>query len=626
MNMILLPTKNTPRWLIFLIDLAIVPASVLLAYMLRFNFNIPTIESELLPEIFGYMLLVRGLSFLLGRSFTGMVRHTGTNDVVRVFLVVMLGSICFAITNLVTFHFINGRYLIPYSIIIIDFIATTLALLFYRILVKITYNELQHPFRQKSNVIIFGAGEGGMMAKRALDRDAGTKYKVTAFIDDDPKKIGKKIDNVSIYDFSRFATLLQSKTIAHVIISVQSINAARKKEIIETALEHNAKVLNVPPVSRWINGELSFKQIKKIRIEDLLDRDPIVLETSRILETLQGKRILISGAAGSIGSEIARQVAGYQPERLILLDQAESALYDLELEMGEMPVSVNFETVLCDILNRERMQLMFETFRPEIIFHAAAYKHVPMMEDNPAEAVLTNVQGTCMLADMAIRYGIEKFVMISSDKAVNPTNVMGASKRIAEIYTQSLNKQGKTRFITTRFGNVLGSNGSVIPRFAKQIECGGPLTLTHPKITRYFMTIPEACQLVLQAGSMGQGGEIFLFDMGKSVKILDLAKKMIALSGLSLGKDIQIIYTGLRPGEKLFEELLNQKENTLPTHNPRILIASVREYDTAEVNAHLVQLLQLASGTDKYAMVRKMKEMVPEYKSENSIFESLDNE
>ena len=622
--MIVLPSRTTPRWFIFLIDVAIIPLSVLLAYMLRFNFKIPAVELQPLPVIITYIVAFRALSFLLGRSYAGIIRHTASHDVIRIFLVILAGTIWFSLTNLISYYFITGKYFIPYSIIIIEFICTTLGLMFYRILVKITYSELQYPFRQKSNVIIYGAGESGIMAKRALDRDAGTKYKLIAFIDDDPKKWGTKIDNINIYDSGKLAELLESKTVAHLILSIQNINQKRKKEIIEIALDHQTKVLNVPPVTRWINGELSFKQIKKVRIEDLLDREPIVLDTTRIREEIKDKVVLVSGAAGSIGSELVRQIAGYEPSKLILLDQAESALYDIELELSELPHVVFYEVVLGDILNAMRMEQLFKTFKPEIVFHAAAYKHVPMMEENPAEAVLTNIEGTKILADLSIKYLVRKFVMISSDKAVNPTNVMGASKRIAEIYIQSLNKLEQTRFITTRFGNVLGSNGSVIPRFAKQIESGGPITLTHPKVTRYFMTIPEACQLVLEAGTMGKGGEIFLFDMGKSVKILDLAKRMITLSGLTLGRDIQIVYTGLRPGEKLFEELLNQKENTLPTHNPRIMIASVRQYDLNYVNTELDDLIHLAKGTDKFIMVKKMKKIVPEYRSENSIFESLD--
>jgi FlaA1/EpsC-like NDP-sugar epimerase len=362
-----------------------------------------------------------------------------------------------------------------------------------------------------------------------------------------------------------------------------------------------------------------------VQIEDLLEREPIKLDEANINAQIKGKTILVTGAAGSIGSEISRQVAKFQPGKLILLDQAESPLYELEIECRENYSDVQSEVVIGDVRNFQRMENVFRTFRPNFVYHAAAYKHVPMMELNPSESILTNVLGTRNTADLAVKYGAEKFVMVSTDKAVNPTNVMGASKRIAEIYTQALNKVSTTtRFVTTRFGNVLGSNGSVIPRFKQQIESGGPVTITDPEITRYFMTIPEACRLVLEAGCMGKGGEIFIFDMGKSVKIIDLARKMIQLSGLEPGKDIEIAVTGLRPGEKLYEELLNNKENTLPTHHPKIMIARVAEYEFEKAAADISELVSLFNGQNNVEIVSKMKAMVPEYVSNNSVFEKLD--
>ena len=387
---------------------------------------------------------------------------------------------------------------------------------------------------------------------------------------------------------------------------------------------YNTKVLNVPPVTNWINGELSFKQIKKVQIEELLEREPIQLDKEDIQLQLTGKVILVTGAAGSIGSEIVRQLIRFHPKNIILLDQAESPLYDMEMELHDKYKLQPYEIVMGDIRNKERMENVFRTFHPQIVFHSAAYKHVPMMENNPSESILTNVLGTKTIADLSVEYKVEKFVMVSTDKAVNPTNVMGASKRIAEIYTQSLNKTSATKFITTRFGNVLGSSGSVIPRFRQQIESGGPVTITDPEITRYFMTIPEACQLVLEAGTMGKGGEIFIFDMGDSVKIYDLAVKMIKLSGLVLDKDIRIVYTGLRPGEKLYEELLADHENTLPTHHNQILIAKVKEYDFDSVSNSINDLITLFDKQDNNSIVKKMKELVPEYKSNNSIYVSLD--
>ncbi len=389
-------------------------------------------------------------------------------------------------------------------------------------------------------------------------------------------------------------------------------------------MHDNIKVLTLPDVNKWINGELSVKQIRQIKIDDLLERAPIKLDEKEIRNYTLNKTILVTGAAGSIGSEIVKQLLHFQPKRIIIFDQAESPLYDLELELSEKFHFNNFDIVIGDTTNIHRLRRVFEAFKPTVVFHAAAYKHVPMMENNPSEAIRTNVNGTKLLADIALEFGVHKFVMISTDKAVNPTNVMGASKRIAEIYTQSLNSKGKTQFITTRFGNVLGSNGSVINRFKMQIEKGGPITVTHPEITRYFMTIPEACQLVLEAGAMGKGGEIFIFDMGKSVKILDMAKKMIQFSGLKLGEDIQINFTGLRPGEKLYEELLNDKENTLPTHHSQIMIGKVKKYEFSVIEKEISELIVLGFTQDNFAIVEKMKKIVPEFISQNSIYEELD--
>jgi FlaA1/EpsC-like NDP-sugar epimerase len=429
-----------------------------------------------------------------------------------------------------------------------------------------------------------------------------------------------------IYHASELDDLLRSNQVFDMIISIQNITPQHKQSIIEKCLSYDVRILNVPPVTSWINGELSLKQIKKIKIEDLLERDPIRLDAELIRTQLTDKTILITGGAGSIGSEIARQIIPFKPKYLVIVDQAESPLYDLELELSERFRWKKFETVLGDIRQGERMERIFKAFKPEVIFHAAAYKHVPVIENNPSEAVLTNVEGTKTIADLAVKYNVEKFVMVSTDKAVNPTSIMGATKRIAEIYCQSLNLHGNTRFVTTRFGNVLDSNGSVIPRFKKQIDEGGPVTVTHPEITRYFMTIPEACQLVLEAGAMGKGGEIFIFDMGSSIRIADLAKKMIKLSGLSLGKDIQIVFTGLRPGEKIYEELLADKETTLPTHHKKIMIAKVREYNFEDFDKNILQLIDLFKLQNNEAIVNKMKEMLPEYVSANSMYEKLDKE
>jgi FlaA1/EpsC-like NDP-sugar epimerase len=619
----LFPDKNTPRWIIFSIDIFISIFSVFLAFLLRFNFAIPEKYIYLLKINLLVIVSVRAISFITARTYAGIIRYTSTKDAQRIFLVITAGSLFFAITNMATF-FIYKEFVIPFSIVIIDYMATIFLMITFRMLVKFMYFEIKNPHREKRSVIIFGAGESGIITKRTLDRDAGTKYKVLAFIDDDKNKKHKKLEGVSIYDSSKLPELLEKNNVAHLIISIQHIEALRKKEIIETCLLFNTKVLNVPPVSKWINGSLSFRQIKKVNIEELLGREPIKLDEDQIKNQLKGKVVLVTGAAGSIGSELVRQIARYAPNKIIMLDQAESPLYELEIELLDKYPKKMLEPVIGDVRVEERMENVFRTFNPELVYHAAAYKHVPMMENNPSEAILTNVLGTKVIADLSVKHGVKHFVMVSTDKAVNPTNVMGASKRIAEIYAQALNSKSSTSFVTTRFGNVLGSNGSVIPLFKKQIEKGGPVTITDPEITRYFMTIPEASQLVLEAGTLGKGGEIFIFDMGKSVKILDLAKKMIKLSGLELGKDIQIIFSGLRPGEKLYEELLNDAENTLPTHHSQIMKAKVATYDFETITVKVNELIHLFKNQDNFNIVSKMKEIVPEYKSNNSIYTELD--
>ena len=627
MNLIhLLFKNNIPRWIIFLIDLSICFISVVIAYLVRFNFDIPDIAIVDFPLVFGVVLGIRAISFLVSRTYKGIIKHTSSKDSQRIFVTLTIGSLAFVVVNLIFYYGINKTFPIPFSIIIIDYMATLFLMITLRVLFKSIYTEIMNPYREKSNVIIFGAGESGIITKRTLDKDAGLKYKVLAFIDEDPKKEGKILEGVKILGLNKLDDLLSKEDVAHVIISIQNLSAAKKKKLIDTCLKYDTKVLNVPPVSNWINGQLSFKQIKKIQIEELLEREPIKLSEDNIKQQLSNKVILVTGAAGSIGSEMVRQILHFNPKKIILLDQAESPLYDMELELGDDPNHVTYEIVIGDIRNKERMENLFKTFRPNYVFHAAAYKHVPMMENNPSESIFTNVLGTKVIADLAVQYNIERFVMVSTDKAVNPTNVMGASKRIAEIYIQSLSTTANTKFITTRFGNVLGSNGSVIPRFRKQIESGGPITITHPDITRFFMTIPEACQLVLEAGTSGEGGEIYIFDMGESVKILDLAKKMIKLSGLTLDKDIKITYTGLRPGEKLYEELLANEENTIATHHNQIMIAKVKKYDFQEVDTKINQLISSFNAQNNFQIVAQMKALVPEFKSKNSVYEELDSQ
>lgn len=616
--------RNTPRWIIFLIDLTICVGSVLLAYQVRFNFKVPPHEVELWVISLPVLLGVRVFSFFVSRIYQGIIRYTSTRDALRVFFTITAGSLFIAVANMAS-YMIWKLFLVPYSIIIIDYFITVFSLTAFRILVKSVYMEIKNPSREKKEVIIYGAGESGVITKRSLDRDAGARFKVIAFVDDDLAKSGKTLEGVKIYNADDdLEDLLRANNVNQLILSIQNISSVRKQQIIEKCLPYDVNILNVPPVNSWINGELSFKQIKQIKIEDLLERDPIHLDLDKISSALSGKTVLITGGAGSIGSEIVRQIIPFNPKYLIILDQAETALYELELEIREKYNWQNYETVIGDIRQSDRMRRVFDVFKPQVVFHAAAYKHVPIMENNPSEAILTNVSGTHILADLANEFRVEKFVMVSTDKAVNPTNIMGATKRIAEIYCQSLNKISSTQFITTRFGNVLDSNGSVIPRFKKQIEEGGPITVTHPDVTRFFMTIPEACQLVLEAGAMGNGGEIFIFDMGKSIRIIDLARKMVKLSGLTLGKDIQVVFSGLRPGEKIYEELLADKETTLPTHHEKIMIAKVREYDFKNVSNDIDQLITMFRSQDNESIVKKMKEIVPEFVSANSVYAKLD--
>jgi len=513
-------------------------------------------------------------------------------------------------------------------------------------MVKYFFMYMKNFRMDKRRVIIYGAGEAGIAAKRTLDHDNKVNMMLVAFIDDDDRKAGKAIDGIKIYRTRDFPAFFKDEIIDDLIIATQNLTPERKNVIVDICLEHDIKVLTLPPVRNWINGQPAAKQLQNIKIEDLLEREPIEIHNDIIGEQIKGKRVLVTGAAGSIGSEIVRQVSQFNPQMIILNDQSETPLHELQLELQENNLQNNFHSFIGDVRDQCRMELLFQTFKPHYVYHAAAYKHVPLMEHNPGEAVRTNVMGTKTIADLSVKYGVNKFVMISTDKAVNPTNVMGASKRIAEIYVQSLYHSFRTRettvytnglshlnedrgvintkFITTRFGNVLGSNGSVIPRFKAQIQKGGPITVTHPEITRYFMTIPEACRLVLEAGSMGEGGEIFIFDMGKSVKIVELAKKMIRLSGLVPNQDISIEFSGLRPGEKLYEELLNDLENTRPTHHEKIMVAQVREYDFQSISTRISDLIKLSCQYKDRQVVIKMKEIVPEFKSNNSIYEELD--
>jgi FlaA1/EpsC-like NDP-sugar epimerase len=619
-----------PRWVIVFIDILVLISSAALGYLLRFNFNyVELVEFSPLLGI-GVLTFIGTASIIVTRSYAGIVRYTGIDDAIRIFYTSLLSLGVACLANLVYYYNVSRNF-IPFSVILIFFFVSFLFLLYYRLLVKSVFIYFKSGVKEKKNVAIFGAGQIGMLTKQAVESDGLNTSRIAAFFEDDTNKAGKSISGVKIYDFSEFNKRVLQHNISELIIAVRNLTPDRKNEIVEACIDKHVKVRIVPSFDKWVKGEFRAGQIKNVNIEDLLGRDLIQIDNPQLLESIKGKIIGVTGASGSIGSELARQLISYQPKQLILMDQAESSLYELERELLSLHKSARISFHLIDITNKDRVLSIFKEYRPDIIFHAAAYKHVPVMESNPAEAVMCNIVGTKIVADVSVEVGVKKFIMVSTDKAVNPTSIMGCSKRIAEIYVQSLNNELEssrgeqhTLFVTTRFGNVLGSSGSVIPIFKKQIEAGGPVTVTHPEITRYFMTIPEACRLVLEAGVMGNGGEIYIFDMGKPVKIYDLARKMILLSGFELGKDMEIVFTGLREGEKLYEELLNDKENTIPTHHQKILKATVQEYEYNHMNNMIELLQELVNDSNELKMVTLMKEIVPEYKSNYSKFEILD--
>jgi FlaA1/EpsC-like NDP-sugar epimerase len=620
--------RHTPRWVVVLLDLLLNLFALAFAYLIRFDlkaeYSVIQEEWNVLSKSILFYIFIKFSVFQLFRIQKGLIRYTSTEDLRRIFLAVFTCSIIFAFASVIRAEFLDGFYLFPTSILIMEFLVSFAFTIGSRFIVKLIYLESTKNKSEKVNVLVYGAGVSGLITKRTISKDRFINQKIIGFLDDNRKLHNTRLEGTRIYSPEKINDLAKEFDIKTVIIAIQNPEKENINRIVEKCLSLGISVQKVPRPKSWINGEFSSKQLSKINIEDLLGRKPIQLDQGKISEELKGKVVVVTGAAGSIGSGLVRQIGNYEPKNIILLDQAESALYDLQQELHAKGNAFPFDIVIGDIRNYDRLKRVFEFYKPEYVFHAAAYKHVPLMENNPSEAVLTNVKGTKNLVDLALEYGVHKFVMISTDKAVNPTNVMGASKRVAEIYAQTKNQLGKTKFVTTRFGNVLGSNGSVIPLFQKQIEQGGPLTITDERITRFFMTIPEACQLVLEAGSMGNGGEIFVFDMGKSVKIIDLAKKMIQLSGLEIGKDIEIKVTGLRPGEKLYEELLASEENTIPTHNPQILIAKTKENSEDQLKV-IEDLIQLFDSQQNEQIVRKMKDIVPEYISNNSEFEKLDN-
>ena len=619
------------RWLVLAIDVIIAIFSFLAATALRLNFRYEELHLEVFIYHFVFLLGIRFITFLYFKTYSGIIRHTSIEDAVLILKTIFTGTMVAAVISLAIRYFLQVETLIyvPISILAIDFFICLFLLVSLRFMVKMFYESFIIEFKPAVGVLIYGAGYSGLLTKNVIQNDRGINYQVLGFIDDNDSKVGKTIEGIRVFNLAEaLDKFVDTYEGLQVIMAIKNINIQAKRKISDVFLDRGVVVKTLPPVDKWVGGEFAINQIHNVKIEDLLGREEIQMNNKMISEEMNSKSILVTGAAGSIGSEIVRQLIAYFPSKIILVDQAESGLFDLEYELsGRIPSNTEIVVKVADVSDINRMSYIFRTHKPSIVFHAAAYKHVPLMEKNPYEAVKINILGTRILADLAAENAVDKFVMVSTDKAVNPTNVMGATKRFAEMYTQSMNQlEGMhTKFIATRFGNVLGSNGSVIPLFKKQIERGGPVTVTHPDITRYFMTIPEACELVLEAATMGEGGEVFVFDMGESVKIINLAKKMITLSGMRVDRDIEIKFTGLRPGEKLYEELLSTDENTLPTHHPKILIAKVNvpSYSYMDIQMNLMQEV-LDEGGNNNDLVSKIKEVIPEYKSNNSIFEKLD--
>lgn len=622
-----LSAKVLPIWTILLIDIFIIVASCLLAYSLRYDFRSIFLDSSTIDKTILWTVVANLIFFRVFRTYSNVLRFSSFVDIMRIFVSLTVSYGVLMILSLLLDAYLGIR-IGAISVLFMAYVINFAMMACSRIVVKMFFEVLNFDGSHTTNVFIYGAKEAGVNIAKSLRVNLRNHYRLRGFIADEPELIGKVMMGAKVFpNDEALIENMNDRDVHTIIVSPAKMEKLKKSDMIDTLLSNNVKLLTAPPLSEWGGQALNKTQLKEIQIEDLLQREPIEVDIHKIASHLEGKRVMITGAAGSIGSEIMRQVASFNPYKLILIDQAETPLHDIRLELQDRWRDIDAETIVADISNATRMEAIFREYKPQYIFHAAAYKHVPMMEDNVSESIQINVSGTRTLADLAVKFGSEKFVMISTDKAVNPTNVMGCSKRICEIYVQSLakklQKEGtrSVQLITTRFGNVLGSNGSVIPRFRDQIQRGGPVTVTHPEIIRYFMTIPEACRLVLEAGSMGNGGEIYIFDMGKPVKIVDLAKRMISLSGRT---DVKIEFTGLRHGEKLYEELLNVKELTKPTYHEKIMIATVREYDYDEVKERIQKLIDVSYTYDQMKIVAAMKDIVPEFVSKNSCFEALD--
>lgn len=615
---------SIPRWIVFILDNSAVFFVFLFAYLLRFNFDISafTVDVAVL-----HALLTTGiysLSSLLFRSYSGVIRHTTVEDILNVFFSTSFSFLLLFILSLVSRRiFPHDKLIIPLSILIIHYVAITVGLVFIRITIKIIYNLMTDSPDRTKRVLIYGAGDMGVTVKSVIQSDVKGIFEIAGFMDDNKQLQGKKLDGFPVCSQNILRPgYIKKNRINALIFAIKDISPDKKSSVMAAALNLGMEVLEPPTVDTWLNDRFQINQIERVKLEDLLGREPIQLNMELIGRGLNRRTILVTGAAGSIGSEIVRQLARFSIRKLILVDQAETPMFNLGNELRSSFSQCEIEMILADVTHKTKMERIFSDFHPEIVFHAAAYKHVPLMEENPHEAIRVNVSGTKIVAGLSMRYGVRKFVMISTDKAVNPTNVMGASKRLCEMLVQHYARQSgnMSQFIVTRFGNVLGSNGSVIPIFTRQIGNGGPVTVTHPEMTRYFMTIPEACQLVLEAGFMGKGGEIFVFDMGKPVRIADLARQMISLSGLVPDKDIKIVYTGLRPGEKLYEELLTDRELTRPTHHPKIKIARVEDPDKSDIMVRIEALLNNLYSLSKKDVVSYCANLVPEYKSTNKVY------